>query len=402
MSGWATVKLDDVARRGSGHTPSKGHPEYWHGPVKWVSLRDTLRLDRGLIRETASTITAAGVAHSSAVVHPAGTVVLLRDAGVGKSAILGADMAVSQHFMAWVCGPKFHNWFLYYVLQAWKPEFERIASGNTIKTIGLDYFRQFLVPLPGIDEQRAIAETLREADDLIGSLERAITKRRAIKQGMVQELLAGRTRLPGFSDAWTTRKLSAVGKFLRGRGIKRDDVRLTGVPCIRYGELYTTYTDYTVSTVSFVRAAVAATALPIRGGDILFAGSGETKEEIGMSVAYIGDKPAVAGGDIIVLRATEYDPVYLASLLNTPGVAHQKARGGQGDAVVHINWRVLAEIEVTVPALPEQHAIAEVLRDADGEIATLERRLKSARAVKTGVMQELLTGRTRLPVGAAL
>jgi type I restriction enzyme S subunit len=141
---------------------------------------------------------------------------------------------------------------------------------------------------------------------------------------------------------------------------------------------------------------VAATALPIRTGDLLFAGSGETREEIGMCVAYVGDRPAVAGGDIIVLRGSDFNPVYLACLLNTPAVAAQKARLGQGDAVVHISSRALASIDVTLPKRDEQDAVAEVLVDTNLELGSLEAQLAKARDVKQGMMQELLTGRTRL------
>lgn len=212
----------------------------------------------------------------------------------------------------------------------------------------------------------------------------------------MQELLTGRTRLEGFTDPWRIRRLGDLGTFLKGRGIKRGDVRSSGVPCIRYGELYTTFQNYTDRTASFVARGIADTALPIRRGDILFAGSGETKAEIGMSVAYVGVAPAVAGGDIIVLRGTGYDSVFLATLLNTAHVAAQKARAGQGDAVVHIHARALAELSIPVPEPDEQHAIAQIFLDADANISTLERRLESARAIKQGMMQELLTGRTRL------
>jgi type I restriction enzyme S subunit len=272
-----------------------------------------------------------------------------------------------------------------------------VKNRNDLPLITQAILRDVRLWIPtSVREQRRLARVVATVDSQISAMRQLLEKKRAIKQGMMQELLTGRTRLAGFTEAWSTRKLSALGNFLRGRGVKRDDVRPFGVPCIRYGELYTTYTDYTTTTVSFVDAAVAGTALPIRTGDILFAGSGETKEEIGMSVAYVGDAAAVAGGDIIVLRGSEFDAVYLSSLLNTPEVASQKARGGQGDAVVHINWRVLAGLEVTVPALPEQQAIAEVLRDADAEVGALERRLDAARAIREGMMQELLTGRTRL------
>lgn len=273
-----------------------------------------------------------------------------------------------------------------------------IADVTSVPQINNKHINPLAIDLPEPGEQRSISAVLRDADALVSSLKRLIAKKRAIKQGVMQELLTGRTRLPGFTDEWSTRSLSTFGAFLRGSGIKRDEVRRSGVPCIRYGEIYTTFGDYTISTVSYVSESVAATALPLRFGDILFAGSGETKSEIGMNVAYIGDAPAVAGGDIIVLRGTDYDPVYLSTLLNMPEVANQKARGGQGDAVVHINWRVLAGLEVTVPPLPEQQAIAQVLIDADDEIVVLECRLEATRAIKQGMMQELLTGRTRLAV----
>ena len=87
-----------------GHTPDKKKPEYYDGAIKWISLKDSSRLDNFLITETDTTISEAGIKNSSAVLLPAGTVVLSRDAGVGKSAILGKEMAVSQHFIAWTCG----------------------------------------------------------------------------------------------------------------------------------------------------------------------------------------------------------------------------------------------------------------------------------------------------------
>lgn len=235
----------------------------------------------------------------------------------------------------------------------------------------------------------------------VSSLELLIAKKQAIKQGMMQQLLTGQARLPGFSAAWNTVTLGDMGTFLKGHGVKRDDVQATGVPCIRYGELYTNYINYTAITNSFVSIEVARTALPIRSGDLLFAGSGETREEIGVCVTYIGDALAVAGGDIVVLRGNSFNPVYLAILVNTPAVVSQKARAGQGDAVVHINSRALAAIAVSIPQRAEQDAIAEMLMDADREINVLRARLSKARGIKQGMMQELLTGRTRLPVEAS-
>jgi type I restriction enzyme S subunit len=204
---WELSLLDSIAKRGSGHTPDKKHLEYWNGPIKWISLKDSNALDNLYIEDTASTITVAGIANSSAVVHPAGTVVLSRDAGVGKSAIIKSNMAVSQHFMAWQCGPLLDNHFLYYWLQSAKPEFERIAMGNTIKTIGLPYFRTFRVPRPPITEQRAIAAALSDVDALLAKLDQLITKKRDLKQAAMQQLLTGQTRLPGFNGVWEVKRL---------------------------------------------------------------------------------------------------------------------------------------------------------------------------------------------------
>lgn len=268
--------------------------------------------------------------------------------------------------------------------------------GATINQITNRSLKGFEVCLPPVEERRLIEAALADATQLVWSLEGLIAKKRAIRQGITQQLLSGATRLPGFAAPWSHRTLGDMGQFLKGRGVKRDDVRQNGVPCIRYGELYTTFRDYTSSTVSFVDSEVAATALPLRNGDLLFAGSGETREEIGMCVAYTGDEPAVAGGDIIVLRGSDFNPTYIAVLLNSPEAVAQKARLGQGDAVVHISSRALASIELVCPDRAEQDAIAGALVDADREIELLAKRLAKARAIKQGMMQELLTGRTRI------
>jgi len=257
-------------------------------------------------------------------------------------------------------------------------------------------YAQLQVPLPDIATQDAIANAMNDVDKLIATLERMVAKKQAIKQGMVQQLLTGKTRLPGFTKTWSTTTLGSLGTFLKGRGVKRDDVRSTGVPCMRYGELYTVFHDYTAKVTSFVSPDVAATALPLRTGDLLFAGSGETRDEIGKGVAYVGPTPAVAGGDVIVLRGTQCNSIYLALLANTPEVVRQKARAGQGDAVVHIYSHSLAAIEVKLPPPAEQDAITRVLVDADREISRLRHRLAKARDVKQGMMQQLLSGRTRL------
>ena len=129
---------------------------------------------------------------------------------------------------------------------------------------------------------------------------------------------------------------------------------------------------------------------------LLFAASGESAEDIGRCSAYIGQERAYVGGDIIVLDPVGQDSRYLGYLMNDPMVTVQKARMAQGDAVVHISTGNLAQLKIDLPPFEEQTAIANVLADMDAEILALERRRDKTRAVKQGMMQELLTGRTRL------
>lgn len=308
---------------------------------------------------------------------------------------------INQHIArVRVIDDRLHPRYVFHYLsqRAVRQYYESITTGQAYPQISLAQVRSTAIPLISKIEQKEIVAALDDADMLISSLEHLISKKQAIKQGMMQELLTGRTRLPGFTAEWKESRLGSFGTFLKGRGIKRDEIQSRGVPCIRYGELYTTFENYTEQTASFVSDDIAATALPIRYGDILFAGSGETKAEIGTNVAYLGKVQAVAGGDIIVFRGISHNPVFLSSLLNSPAIAAQKARAGQGDAIVHIHSSSLAEIVVNVPPIEEQEAIAQILQDADKEIAALDHRLETARSIKTGMMQELLTGRTRLPV----
>ena len=208
---------------------------------------------------------------------------------------------------------------------------------------------------------------------------------------------APKTDSQKFSGEWETKRLGEIGSFAKGRGIKRDDVTDEGMPCIRYGELYTRYQDYILKVVSRISPDVAATAMPIKKGDLLFAGSGETAEEIGRCAAYLGEEQAYAGGDVIVLTPSgQTNPIYLGHLMNSPMVSEQKARMGQGDAVVHIYINNLAQVQIKLPPITEQNAIAEVLSDVDGLLNALEALIAKKQAIKQAVMQQLLTGKTRL------
>jgi type I restriction enzyme, S subunit len=193
--GWNVVLLDDVSNRGTGHTPDAKKLEYYNGGIKWISLADSNRLDHLYISDTTKEISEMGIENSSAVKHPPGTVVMSRDAGVGKSAILKSEMAVSQHFVSWRCKECLDNHFLYYLLQFWKPLFESIAIGTTIKTIGLPFFKKLRIVLPTVEEQKRIASILVSTDLQIEKEQEYELHVNNLKKGLMQKLLTGKIRV---------------------------------------------------------------------------------------------------------------------------------------------------------------------------------------------------------------
>lgn len=199
-------------------------------------------------------------------------------------------------------------------------------------------------------------------------------------------------------EEWEVKALGEVGVFSKGLGVSRSESNSGALPCVRYGEIYTDYNDYIKEFRSFISEKVAAGAKLMSPGDILFAGSGETKEEIGKTVAFLGGVDrAYCGGDILILSPSRgYDSKFLGYVCNSQPIVAQKASRGQGDAVVHIRSGSLAEVVIPVPPRPEQEKIAEALSDVDALLAAMTKLIEKKRAIKQGAMQQLLTGKKRL------
>lgn len=284
--------------------------------------------------------------------------------------------------------------YIAYLLQT--VDFSTHSGKSGVPGVNRNDIHKLSVLIPCPSEQHAVAEALWDVDGSLGALESLIAKKRAIKQAASHQLLTGKIRLPGFSKEWGTKWLRELGQFLKGNGVKGEDAQSGPLACVRYGEIYTTHHNCVRTFHSWISSEVAALATRLDCGDLLFAGSGETKEEIGKCVAFVMETEAYAGGDIVILRPRNIDSLFLGYALNMPEVARQKASLGQGDAVVHISASALGQISLSIPALEEQSAIASVLSDMDAEIAALEARRDKTRAIKRGMMQQLLTGRIRL------
>ncbi|MCV2361665.1 restriction endonuclease subunit S [Paucibacter sp. TC2R-5] len=255
------------------------------------------------------------------------------------------------------------------------------------------------VALPPIAEQRAIATSLSDVDALIAGLERLIAKKRDIKQAAMQQLLTGQTRLLGFSGKWRASTLVQVAEITPGLNKPTSEMGS--------GALYVTVQDlYAGSSIEVARlgrikastAEVAAFAL--EPGDIVFGKSSVKREGIGYPSQFLGaNEPTVFSGFSYRTRAKEglANSSFLFYALRSSPTRRWLIDNSQASALTNINRLIAERIPLELPpTLDEQIAIAAVLSDMDSDLAALESRLAKTRALKQGMMQELLTGKTRL------
>lgn len=201
----------------------------------------------------------------------------------------------------------------------------------------------------------------------------------------------------GVPSDWEMFPLSSLGSFSKGKGILKEQVIESGLPCIRYGEIYTTHDFILKEFKSFITKEVAAESKEIKNGDILFAGSGETLEDIGKAVAYVGKEKAYAGGDVIILSTNEkVNTECLSYILESDFVRRQKRKLGQGQSVVHIYPSDLATLKIPLPPIREQESISDLLNLMDTSININNSLIKKSELKKNWLMQNLLTGKKRL------
>ena len=146
----------------------------------------------------------------------------------------------------------------------------------------------------------------------------------------------------------------------RGAGIKRDEVTEEGIPCVRYGEIYTMYDIAFSECISHTKEDVVANPKYFEYGDIIFAITGESVEEISKSIAYLGHEKCMAGGDTVVMKHNQ-DPRYMSYVLSTTSAQEQKSKGKVKSKVVHSSVPALKEIVIPLPALEKQKQVADIL-----------------------------------------
>lgn len=253
-------------------------------------------------------------------------------------------------------------------------------------------------------EQKAIAAALSDVDTLLGALDRLIAKKRDLKQAAMQQLLTGQTRLPGFSGKWETKRLGDHVAFLRNGTHSRAELDEAGpLRYLHYGDIHI------ASSCVLDAERVAMPRLPeakgrtldrLESGDVVFVDASEDLAGIGKAVELRLPQgmEVVAGLHTIAAR---FDKIALADgfkayLQFVPAFRKHLTRLAAGTKVYATSRRHIADVAMALPAAAEQLAIARVLVDMDAELSALEHRRDKTRLLKQGMMQELLTGRTRL------
>ena len=285
------------------------------------------------------------------------------EAGVGKSVEvrnLGATEAVSglHTLLLRAKNKKTRDGYRGYLLEKApvKMQLRRLATGLKVFGISKRALRDVRIPLPPIREQRAIAEALSDVDGLLRSLDALIAKKRAIKQAAMQQLLTGKTRLPGFSGAWERRQLGDIASFFKGSGLSKADLSPDGKRrCILYGELFTTYGER-ITEVLYGTNREGTFFYSIQN-DVLMPTSDVTPNGLA-TASYIPFSGVILGSDILVIRVPEYliNGEFLAYAIK---IHHnQVMQLVSGTTVFHLYGRDMASFKFCVPSIEEQTAIS--------------------------------------------
>ncbi len=252
--------------------------------------------------------------------------------------------------------------FFYYVLKSIK--LRELGYARHYKLLKEEY-----IPVPPLSEQQSIIDYLDSAfakiDATKANAEKALNEAKALFQASLKEMLEPK-------EGWEEKTLGELATDMyRGSGIKRDQVTKEGTPCVRYGEIYTTYNVGFETCVSHTKEEYISSPKYFEHGDLLFAITGESVEDIGKTIAYLGNEKCLCGGDIICMKHKQ-NPKFLAYALSTPDAIRQKGMGKTKLKVVHTNAPSLKAISIPVPTLAEQQSVVDSLDSLKSKVDRLQ------------------------------
>lgn len=385
--------------RGGSPRPIQDYLTQAQDGINWIKIGDVREGDK-YITSTEEKIIPAGVAQSRTV-H-AGDFILSNSMSFGRPYILNIDGCIHD---GWLTIQKYEKTFsknfLYYLLSSDSvyQQYISMAAGSSVKNLNKEKVSALVVAYPDIKEQERIADALSNIDFLIATLEKQIAKKKAIKQGTMQELLTGKRRLPGFSGEWETRTLHEIsnemvdGPF--GSNLKTEhytterQVRIIQLSNI--GEAG--WNNANVKYTTFSHAAELQRCI-VQPGSILIAKMMPAGRAI---ICPDNEKSYILGSDVVkVVPNSSVDSRYLVYATKSQFYLDQIADDTQGSTRARTSVSKLRKTAILFPEKDEQIAIADILSEMDMEIAALEGKIAKYRQIKQGMMQQLLTGKIRL------
>ena len=328
-------------------------------------------------------------------------ILISKDGTIGKVAYLGmipkAGTLNSGIFVIRANDRKIDQVFLSKIFMSFYFEefLNRLVAGSTINHLYQKDFVKFCFPLPNSEEQTAIATALSDVDSLISALTKKIEKKKAIKQGLMQQLLTGKKRLPGFCGDWIKKNVSSVSDIFRGgspRPIENYIVKSGGVNWIKIGDVDSSAKYIFRTNEQIIESGIQYSRF-VHSGDLLLSNS------MSFGRPYIlKTEGCIHDGWLVIQNYDKYfDKEFLYYLLGSDEVLKQYKSLAAGSSVLNLNKDIVGKVVLYFPpSISEQTAIANILSDCDSEIVALEEKRDKYKEIKQGMMQQLLTGKIRL------
>ena len=303
--------------------------------------------------------------------------VLVQSRGVIDFIYYEKPFTFKNEMWAYTSDNKISVKYLFHVLKNNSRHFRDAASGmGALPQISLSATEDFVIPVPPLEVQREIVQVLDSFTMLTAELTAELTARKKQYEYYRDQLLSFNNVRGGLTFAnpesvrWMTLGEIATDIY-RGSGITREQVTTSGIPCVRYGEIYTSYGIHFDKCISHTNLANIASPKYFEHGDILFAITGESIEDIAKSTAYVGNEKCLAGGDIVVLKHKQ-NPKYLSYALSTTDAIKQKGKGKVKSKVVHSSVPAISELKIPVPPIEIQNRIVKVLDNFDSICSDLQ------------------------------
>lgn len=401
MTNWQTKTIGDVATIISGGTPDTTKSEYWNGNIQWITPSEITKIGRKIIEPTEKQITEAGLKASSATIVPAGSIILCSRATIGECAINIYPITTNQGFKNLVAKSNADINFLYYWVKASKKNLFRISSGSTFLEFSKHDLEKQKIDIPEPAEQERIVGVLEVWDEYIEKLEQKIALKEQLKKGLMQQLLIGKRRLPGFSKEWKAVKMNELGNTYSGLTGKTKDDFGSGEPFITYMNIYSNPVLNT-KNMQLVHIGENERQSIAEYGDIFFTTSSETPDEVGISSVLLdkSDQNIYLNSFCFGFRMHNLgtlEPRFAAYYFRSSIFRKKMTRIAQGASRYNLSKKYFMETEIRVPELDEQLAIVVLLENIDKQIAVHSVQYKNLKFQKKYLLKNLITGTIRTP-----